>query len=301
MEHVKYSNCITSQYAEQGKPHYQRNETTSSANLELSPYNMSRIIEINNQTASTLESRIGISKPHDNDVLLGRGGSINVHPGNETFRQVVEGKKRTYLTARYKSDKRIIADSVLAIIQALEPSGRFLARDSSTGLWHDVGYAKARDKTSQALRERAPSIRKEIEIENNDLRAKLQQVRYTAEQSYVPRHGQQKNYNENNGPVYDSNIGNANPPEYGTHGFSAHNVSCYRLFEGMENENLSLRMESNGSIGGRSLVHVFDGDSVGVRSDLKFPSKCEAKNREISEMSIELMHMQLSHTDTMFR
>mmetsp|Transcript_1691 Transcript_1691/g.1847 ORF Transcript_1691/g.1847 Transcript_1691/m.1847 type:complete len:262 (+) Transcript_1691:93-878(+) len=259
---------------------------------------MSTIFDIKNQTASTLESRIGISKPHDNDVLLGRGGSINIHPGNETFRKVVEGKKRAYLNATKKSEKRVIADSVLTIIRALEPPGRFLVRDSSTGLWHDVGYAKARDKTSQALREKAPSIRKEIEIENNALRAELQQVRCTAEQYYAPPHGQQQIYNEHNGPVYDSNSGNANPlSEY----FSAHNGSRYKLFEGMENESFSVRMESNGSIGGQSLVHVFDGDSVGVRSDLKFPSKCEVKNREISEMSIELMHMQLSHTDTMLR
>jgi len=246
-----------------------------------------------------LKSQIGISRPHDNDVLLGRGGSIHIHPGNETFRQVVGGKKREYLTARYKSEKRLIVDSVLMIIQALDPPGRFLARDSTTGLWHEIGYDKARDKTSQALREKAPLMRKEIEIENNALRAELQQVKRTNEQYYTPHHGQQNSYHKCNGPVSDSKNGNVNPSENGNHLFSAYDGPHYSPLEDMENENISIRMESNGSIGGQSLIHVFDGDSIGGRSDLKLPPKYDAVSRGISEMSIELMNMQLSHTNTM--
>jgi predicted lipid-binding transport protein (Tim44 family) len=37
--------------------------------------------------------------------------------------------------------------------------------DEKTGLWNDVGDKKAREKTSQALRERAPQIRQELEKE----------------------------------------------------------------------------------------------------------------------------------------
>ena len=33
------------------------------------------------------------------------------------------------------------------------PPGRFLAKASATGLWHDVGDGKAREKTSQALQD----------------------------------------------------------------------------------------------------------------------------------------------------
>ena len=35
--------------------------------------------------------------------------------------------------------------------------------DEKTGLWNDVGDRKAREKTSQALREKAPQIREELE------------------------------------------------------------------------------------------------------------------------------------------
>lgn len=133
----------------------------------------------------------GIEKPHDNDVLFGRGGNINNHPGNETFRKIVETKKRAYLTAQFKRDKREIADCIQTAIRNLDPPGRFLAKDS-TGLWHDVGYEKARDKTSQALRENAPSIRKKIEDENIALRDELQKRKEQEHQDY-PQHptGQQ--------------------------------------------------------------------------------------------------------------
>lgn len=39
------------------------------------------------------------------------------------------------------------------------PPGRFLQKDGKTGLWNDIGDGRAREKTSQALREGAPVIR----------------------------------------------------------------------------------------------------------------------------------------------
>ena len=120
--------------------------------------------------------RVWVKEPHDNDVLCGRGGSINSHPGNERFRQLVEKRKRVYLTARFKREKRLIANSILSEIRTIDPPGRFLTRDTKTGTWYDIGDEKARDKTSQALRENAPSIRAEIEVEINHQRAEMQRV-----------------------------------------------------------------------------------------------------------------------------
>lgn len=125
---------------------------------------------------SSENSRPIVKETHDNDVLCGRGGSINSHPGNERFRRLVETKKRVYLTARFKREKRLIANSILTEIKSLQPPGRFLAKDSKTGNWHDIGDEKARDKTSQALRENAPSIRAEIEVEINQQRAEMQRA-----------------------------------------------------------------------------------------------------------------------------
>lgn len=116
-----------------------------------------------------------IKDPTLSDVLCGRGGSINSHAGNERFRELVEKRKRVYLTARFKREKRLIASSIVSEIRGLKPSGRFLSRDSKTGLWKDIGDEKARDKTSQALRENAPSIRAEIETEISEQRRDYQQ------------------------------------------------------------------------------------------------------------------------------
>lgn len=116
---------------------------------------------------------MGLAKaiqPHENDVLCGRGGYINSHPGNERFRELVEKRKRVYLAARFKQEKRLVANSIVSDIRDIE--GRFLAKNNNTGEWYDIGDEKARDKTSQALRENAPTIRAEITEGANQLRSK---------------------------------------------------------------------------------------------------------------------------------
>lgn len=115
-----------------------------------------------------------VKEPTDSDVICGRGGSINSHVGNERYRTLVEKRKRVYLTAHFKREKRLIASSIVSEIRQLDPPGRFLTRDAKSGHWKDIGDEKARDKTSQALRENAPSIRAEIETEVNEQRAELQ-------------------------------------------------------------------------------------------------------------------------------
>jgi len=132
-------------------------------------------------------TRMDVKEPHENDVLCGRGGSINSHPGNERFRDLVERRKRVYLTARFKREKRLIANSIVTEIRALNPPGHFLTRDSKSGLWCDIGDEKARDKTSQALRENAPSIRAEIEVEINHQRAEMKRVE-VEEAAHVVQH-----------------------------------------------------------------------------------------------------------------
>jgi len=161
-------------------------------------HNMDNIYNNSNQPTS---SPIGISKPHDHDVLCGRGGDVNIHPGNETFRKVVDTMKREYLTAESKREKRFISDNVLAEIKKLEPPGRFLARNYRSGLWYDVGYEKAKDKASQALRENAPLIRMEIEVERN------QQQRKT-------HRSNQQFYREYHGPLYHSHSDPVHPTAY---------------------------------------------------------------------------------------
>ena len=116
---------------------------------------------------STLESpdHVVCDKPNPHDVLCGRGGLINKHPGNVAYRRVVESNKKTYHSCK-KTYKNLLAISIVEAVARQNPPGRFLARDSS-GLWLNIGRARAIQKTSQALREGAVRIKKAIEEKDN--------------------------------------------------------------------------------------------------------------------------------------
>jgi hypothetical protein len=78
---------------------------------------------------------------------------------------MVESRKVDYVNCK-RIDKPLVALDIIREWRAQKPPGRFLKLDESSGLWHDVGDRKAREKTSQALREKAPQLRKQqIEID----------------------------------------------------------------------------------------------------------------------------------------
>ena len=129
--------------------------------------------------------------PQSNDVLSGRGGRINSHPGNIQYRKLVSTYKHTYANPQTKKvDKSKIASRIVEQIR--EIGGRFLKEeeivveedeggadgigidndgDYSKGssdtkkrkqrqkCWVEIGDDRARHKVGQALRESAPEIR----------------------------------------------------------------------------------------------------------------------------------------------
>jgi hypothetical protein len=105
-----------------------------------------------------------IREPHDHDVLFGRGGGTNHHPGNKDYRKTVEDRKFDYVVSK-RLEKPLVSLEIIRQRRALVPPGRFLKLDEKSGLWNDVGDKKAREKTSQALREKAPELRKKYEDE----------------------------------------------------------------------------------------------------------------------------------------
>lgn len=90
----------------------------------------------------------------EHDVLCGRGGLTNHHEGNRRFRSIVADHQGEYRVAR-KHDKANIARRIVGIIR--EEGGRFLksaeGKAAGGGQWVEIGDQKAREKTSQALRE----------------------------------------------------------------------------------------------------------------------------------------------------
>ena len=86
----------------------------------------------------------------DNDVLLGRGGLSNKHPGNKRYRKEIENAKAVYRSAT-KDDKTKWAALLVEYVEKY--GGRFLEKDKATGKWYIVPDIVARRKAGQALRE----------------------------------------------------------------------------------------------------------------------------------------------------
>jgi hypothetical protein len=100
-----------------------------------------------------------IENPLDTDVLCGRGGAALRHPGNQTYRTLVQLNKGLYITCP-KVEKLKISKSIVLAIR--EEKGRFLEKNAKTCTWFDIGDKKAIEKTSQALREGQPKLKKKI-------------------------------------------------------------------------------------------------------------------------------------------
>jgi hypothetical protein len=95
------------------------------------------------------------TEPRDVDVLCGRGGLINKHPGNIVYRKVVDYNKPFYQTV-HKKHRILVSQSIVQSI--LNDGGRFLMsgeqKIQAETSWTEIGYKRAVQKTSQALRER---------------------------------------------------------------------------------------------------------------------------------------------------
>jgi hypothetical protein len=102
-----------------------------------------------------VESDNGADGVNDHDILLGRGGVTNSHRGNKHFRTLVRQHQRAYLAAP-KLKKAAVAQII--VDEVYGQGGRFLTEKQ--GKWVEVSKEKAREKTSQALREKAPELRK---------------------------------------------------------------------------------------------------------------------------------------------
>lgn len=107
---------------------------------------------------NSFQRRVGITVPNANDILCGRGKTINAHTGNIQFLSIIKNMKGNYNAAEL--NKKIYGKLVVQAIQSLNPPGRFLQKDKEDDLWYDIGEQKALLKTRVALREGVPALRK---------------------------------------------------------------------------------------------------------------------------------------------
>lgn len=95
----------------------------------------------------------GAIAPRDGDVLFGRGGKTNHHPGNKRLREIVISYRSIYRQAK-KVDKPKVAKLIVGALRAATPPSRFLRVNETTNQWEDVGDRRAAEKVSQTLREK---------------------------------------------------------------------------------------------------------------------------------------------------
>jgi hypothetical protein len=99
--------------------------------------------------------KVYVSKISEVDVLLGRGGRSNHHPGNKRYREEVENYRKMYDTLSTADEKTQISQALVDAINIA--GGRFLEKEDRVadkiGEWYIVPNIVARRKASQALRE----------------------------------------------------------------------------------------------------------------------------------------------------
>jgi hypothetical protein len=129
------------------------------------------------ETMFTLQKpgTVPVHDPVDDDVLFGRGGMTNGHPGNRRFRDIIALHRPDYIRAQKMDKPSVAAKIIRAIRTGGLQQGRFLKKRDD-GLWYDVGDRAAMEKTSQGLRERTnaekrqrSALREALRIRKEDL------------------------------------------------------------------------------------------------------------------------------------
>ena len=88
-----------------------------------------------------------------NDVVCGRGTKYCNHPGNQTYHALVKYFITDYACARRKVDKTEVSKAIVDAVNNASPPGRFLTKSKGSKTFRELGNLKAREKTSQLLRE----------------------------------------------------------------------------------------------------------------------------------------------------
>lgn len=96
-------------------------------------------------------NKVGVSRPAEIDVLIGRGGFVNNHPGNIQFCQLACELRSKFIVAN-KAGKGIIS---ISLVNTLHGSGsRFLQKSTVDDLWYEVHDDVARKKAIHYLGEK---------------------------------------------------------------------------------------------------------------------------------------------------
>ena len=137
-----------------------RRTTTTLAGEGPSPWGNDNNPGTSSSAAATTSNKPPIV-PTAHDILSGRGVNIAQHAGNERFRTLINSHyDPNYCTQYSTSEKRAVAQEIIAHIRSLDPPGRFLKRSGRSnnyrgleGPWEELTEQQMIKKTCQALRD----------------------------------------------------------------------------------------------------------------------------------------------------
>ena len=111
-----------------------------------------RTIGVNEGTAAPQHRVVEVpdANVRENDVLSGRGGRGNNHPGNRHFRQIVAEHATEYRAGNDAVRNRVSLDIVKRIH---DHGGRFLKMERGAKCWSVMKIDEVRVKVRQALRD----------------------------------------------------------------------------------------------------------------------------------------------------
>mmetsp|Transcript_3424 Transcript_3424/g.5045 ORF Transcript_3424/g.5045 Transcript_3424/m.5045 type:complete len:564 (+) Transcript_3424:316-2007(+) len=90
---------------------------------------------------------------NENDVLCGRAAEVINNSGNRRFRALTRYFRSIYATSSKPHDKNKISCAIVDAVRTANPPGRFLKKHATKDIWYDIGDRKAREKTSQTIRD----------------------------------------------------------------------------------------------------------------------------------------------------
>jgi hypothetical protein len=99
-----------------------------------------------------VKTYIAESEPKDSDVVCGRGGRSNHHPGNKACYLVMFGRRAEYRACGTDTEKTKIAQEVVDFVH--NQNGRYVQLDRETGRWFILPLKIALDKAKQGLRDK---------------------------------------------------------------------------------------------------------------------------------------------------
>lgn len=114
-------------------------------------FDTTTVTNTDDSSTSSSDDKVYIDSIKDWDVLCGRGGKSNHHPGNKRYRQVVGEMKMHYRRTEAKNIKTDLSRAIVEHVCGY--GGRFVKKDAKTDRYYVLTRGEARKKTSQALRE----------------------------------------------------------------------------------------------------------------------------------------------------